>query len=243
MSSLSSSGASQPLCLLVTTGTGQYSSGTLNLGIDEGSGVSWQVTGTGVHGAGSQVFSACYSTFVSASVTNPTTDGWMGEIQFSSDSGTTYGQMVCTGCATGTCNKGACSSPYIFDLDPDNANNNYATTRCNGGATCVFTMPPSPPSLTPLTALPALLAPTADATVLLVASARTAITPTDWFGIYPVSPSDVVPSWSGYPGVQSTVWRYASPTTNASHSWAGSDLPVGMYRAVLLCCDGYQLLA
>eukprot|EP00966_Prymnesium_polylepis_P247971 5733753-Prymnesium_polylepis.3 len=64
--------------------------------------------------------------------------------------------------------------------------------------------PASPPSepLTPLTTLPALLAPTADATLLLVASARTAITPTDWFAIYSASPSDVVASWSGDdPGV------------------------------------------
>eukprot|EP00966_Prymnesium_polylepis_P240949 5572446-Prymnesium_polylepis.1 len=103
--------------------------------------------------------------------------------------------------------------------------------------------PASPPSepLTPLTTLPALLAPTADTTLLLVASARTAITPTDWFAIFP---SDVVASWSGDdPGVLSTVWGYASPTTNASHSWTGSDFPGGVYRAVLLCCDGYNLLA
>ena len=100
---------------------------------------------------------------------------------------------------------------------------------------------PSSPPGSSLTALPSLFAPTSDATLVVTATARPATSVKDWFGIYDAA---TAAAWSNAnPGVSSVQWSYAPPTPTASHSWAGSDFAAGTYAAVLLCCDGYQLLA
>merc|ERR1711957_541714 len=111
--------------LRITTTT---NAGTLDVEMDDGSGYA-SVT-TGVHWAkGSTVLDASYHTLSGVRVRNPTNDGWVGAIEYSSDGGVTYSPFVCTDCTEG-------SSTALIAVDGDSDGD--IPTTCFGGATCTL---------------------------------------------------------------------------------------------------------
>ena len=89
----------------VVTGTAFAADGTLNVGTDSGDGtaIDWVVTGTTKYAKGSVVYEGVRP-LGSVWLTNPTTNGWIGKIEYSWDGGATWTVPECSsGCTTATC--------------------------------------------------------------------------------------------------------------------------------------------
>ena len=110
----------------ITTTVGD---GTLDVEVDDGSGYASVTTGVS-WAKGSTVLDAWYHTLSGVRVRNPTTDGWVGAIEYSSDGGVTYAPFVCTDCTKG-------SSTALIAVDGDSSSAGHPTT-CLGGATCTL---------------------------------------------------------------------------------------------------------
>ena len=107
--------------------------GTLDVEVDDGSGYAWITTGqTWVQG--STVLDASYHTLSGVRVRNPTSNAWVGAIEYSSDGGVSYAPFVCMDCTTG-------SSTARIAVDGDSNAGKYAPTTCFGGATCALSPP------------------------------------------------------------------------------------------------------
>ena len=84
----------------VRTADDLVSDGTLDVGVDSGSGVTWISTGQ-LWARSSTVHDACYPTLVGVQIRNPTNNGWIGFFQYAIG-GTTYLPLPCvSGCSTG----------------------------------------------------------------------------------------------------------------------------------------------
>ena len=115
--------------LRITTGTSISAGGTLDVEVDDGSGYAWVTTGQ-AWALGSTVLDASYHTLSGVRVRNPTGDGWVGAIEYSSDGGVTYAPFVCTDCT-----KGSSTANIAVDGDSDGPN---APTTCQDGTTCAL---------------------------------------------------------------------------------------------------------
>ena len=114
-----------PTCLLVTTGTGQYDNGYLDVYVNTGDGVYNMVTILGInYDKGQVVLDECYSGLVGVQVTNSQTNAWGGSIESSTDGKITYSAMECQDCTTGT------TAEYIV-VDGDD--NGTGDTKCLDG--------------------------------------------------------------------------------------------------------------
>ena len=69
--------------------------------VDDGSGYASVTTGQS-WAKGSTVLDTSYHTLSGVMVRNPTTDAWVGAIEYSSDGGVTYLPFVCTDCTKGS---------------------------------------------------------------------------------------------------------------------------------------------
>ena len=89
-------------CILITTGTGQFDNGFLDVFVDTGSGYV-EVNDPGInYGQGQVVLDECYSGLVGVQVTNTQTNAWGGNIAYSlGDKASVYSPMTCIAC-TGT---------------------------------------------------------------------------------------------------------------------------------------------
>ena len=98
--------APPPYCLRITTSTSSTHSGAngdLDVILDSGGGfVTVASAGSGDWNFGEVVLNSCYTIIVGLRVTNPTTDGWLGSIEYSSDGGESYGYLECSSCNGGT---------------------------------------------------------------------------------------------------------------------------------------------
>ena len=92
---------------------------------------------------GSVVLDKCFTTFSSASIEGHTNNGWAGDIEYSSDGGTTWGATHCTDC-TDQIND---NTKVRIVADGNDSGASMAETDCLGGATCTLT---APSALTPL---------------------------------------------------------------------------------------------
>jgi len=98
----------------VNHGSGDYASVT--------TGQKWET--------GSTVLIAAYSTLLGVKVRNPTTDGWIGSVEYSSDGGDSYVPFLCTDCTVG-------SSTASILVDGDSAPTTQVTT-CLDGNSCIL---------------------------------------------------------------------------------------------------------
>jgi len=115
-----------PTCILVTTGTGTFDGGYLDVLINTGSGYFEVNTGLPINYANNQVvLDACYEGFVGAQVTNPQTNAWAGTILSSVDNKASYSSMLCLDCS-GTVD----TTEYIV-VDGDD--NGIGDTECLNG--------------------------------------------------------------------------------------------------------------
>ena len=120
-------------CLLITTGSGQYDNGFINVFVDSGSGYV-EVTAPGTNWpAGSEVLNECYTNLVGVQVTNSQTNAWAGSIESSTDGKITYSAMECINCT------GDVSTTEYIVVDGDD--NGTGDTKClNGSAGNVCTL-------------------------------------------------------------------------------------------------------
>ena len=89
-------------CILITTGTGQFDNGFLDVFVDTGFGYV-EVNDPGInYGQGQVVLDECYSGLEGVQVTNTQTNAWGGNIAYSlGDKASVYSPMTCIAC-TGT---------------------------------------------------------------------------------------------------------------------------------------------
>ena len=128
--SKSSNEASLNSCLRITTGTGTFDGGFLDVSVDQGDGDGYvNVTSPGInYPAGLPVLEECYPELVGVEVSNQQTNAWGGKIEASIDGGDTYIPMKCLGCS-GTVD----ITEYIV-VDGDG--NGKGDTKCLDGQAC-----------------------------------------------------------------------------------------------------------
>ena len=109
-------------CLLITTGTGTFDNGFVDVFVDSGAGYV-NVTESGINWpAGSEVLNQCYSGLVGVQVSNSVTNAWAGSIETSTDNKITYSAMVCQDCT------GDVSTTECIVVDGDG--NGKGATQC-----------------------------------------------------------------------------------------------------------------
>ena len=121
-------------CLLITTGTGTYDGGYLDVYVNTGDGTYNMVTTPGInYDKGQIVLDECYANLVDVQVTNSQTNAWGGSIESSTDNKVTYTAMVCQDCT------GDVSTTEYIVVDGDD--NGTGDTKClNGSAGNVCTL-------------------------------------------------------------------------------------------------------
>merc|ERR1712019_266825 len=104
--------------------------------VNAGSGLVQEATG--LHANGATVLDKCYTTEVTVlELQSPTTNGWAGSVEYSTDGGAAYTFLTCTNCGVGS------SSEFIVvDGNADGAG--YAPTECLNGDACSFVQAPTP---------------------------------------------------------------------------------------------------
>ena len=117
-------------CLRITTGTGTFDGGFLDVSVDKGDGNGYvNVTSPGInYPAGLPVLEECYPELVGVEVSNQQTNAWGGKIEASIDGGATYIAMKCLECS-GTVD----ITEYIV-VDGDG--NGVGDTKCLDGQAC-----------------------------------------------------------------------------------------------------------
>merc|ERR1712048_1162864 len=133
-------------CLKITTSS--QGGGTLDVRVNAGSGLVQEATGLNAHGA--TVLDKCYTTEVSIlELQNPTTDGWVGSVEYSTNGGAAYTFLTCTNCGVGSS-----SESIIVDGNANGAG--VYPTECLNGDACSFVQAPTPsPTSAPTPPTPA----------------------------------------------------------------------------------------
>ena len=116
----------EPTCLLITTGTGKYDNGFIDVFVNNGDGFV-EVTDPGINYAqGQVVLDECYPGLVGVQVTNSETNAWSGNISYSlGDKVSVYSPMTCIDC-TGAID----TTEYIV---VDGNDNGVGDTECLNG--------------------------------------------------------------------------------------------------------------
>ena len=123
----------EPTCLLITTGSGQYDNGYLDVYVNTGDGYDMVTAPETNWPAGSEVLNQCYAGLVGVQVTNSQTNAWAGSIESSTDGKITYSAMECINCT------GDVSTTEYIVVDGDD--NGTGDTKClNGSAGNVCTL-------------------------------------------------------------------------------------------------------
>ena len=95
------------LTLRITTGSSFADDGNLDVAVDQGDGYVPVVGFNGTESPlwwsrGSTVLLANYTSLVGVRVRCPTTNGWAGAVEYSSDGGLSFAPLVCTSCVGGS---------------------------------------------------------------------------------------------------------------------------------------------
>ena len=108
------------------------------MSVNHGSGDYASVTTGQKREKGSTVLIAAYSTLLGVKVRNPTTDGWIGSVEYSDDGGDSYVPFLCTDCDTTFCGTTYCDTTFIL-VDGDSApTNNVYSDTCSDGKSCIL---------------------------------------------------------------------------------------------------------
>jgi len=133
-------------CILITTGTGTFDNGYLDVFVNNGDGYN-MVTTPGVnYGKGQVVLDECYVGLLGVQVTNPQTNAWAGSIEYSINDQSSYSAMICDDC-TGTVE----TTEYIV---VDGNSDGSGDTKClNGNTGNICTLSAPDPTLAPTSSL------------------------------------------------------------------------------------------
>merc|ERR1719356_281216 len=119
-------------CLRVVTGGSSNNDGTLTVSADVGGGLFEVASGSFSKEQG--VVSQCYSSpVVLVEVRNPTTDAWMGSVEYSSDAGGTFNALQCSK----GCHSPGTTASIVVDGNSDGMN--QASVSCINGGACQLT--------------------------------------------------------------------------------------------------------
>ena len=200
----------QPTCLRITTGTGTFDNGYLDVSVNKGDGAGYiEVTTPDIiYEQGSEVLDMCYIPgLVGVKVTNSQTNAWAGKIETSVNNKGSYSVMKCIDC-TGTVD----TTEYIV---VDGNSDGSGDTKCLDGSTgnsCTLINlatleptrePTTSPSLSPVTEKPT-ISPSSSPTDS--PSANPTSSPT-------ISPSDIP---TNSPSAKPTLSPSRSPTDSPS---------------------------
>ena len=120
-------------CILVTTGTGTYDNGYLDLYVNTGIGYVEVTTPNTIYEKGSEVLNQCYTNLIGVQVTNRLSNAWAGSIVSSLNNGGLYSPMRCQDC-TGVVD----TTEYIV---VDGNSDGQGDTKClNGGTGNICTL-------------------------------------------------------------------------------------------------------
>jgi len=120
-------------CILVTTGTGTYDDGYLDLYVNTGTGYVEVTTPDTIYEKGSEVLNQCYANLLGVQVTNRLSNAWAGSIVSSLNNGGSYSPMRCQDC-TGVID----TTEYIV---VDGNSDGIGDTQClNGGTGNICTL-------------------------------------------------------------------------------------------------------
>ena len=120
-------------CIRVTTGTGRWDGGYLDVLVDVGSGYFEVTTGSINYPKGQVVIDECYSGLLGVQVTNSQTNAWAGSIESSLNNGGSYSPMKCIDC-TGTVD----TTEYIVVDGDDNGSGDTKCLNGIGGNACTL---------------------------------------------------------------------------------------------------------
>jgi len=126
---------SETLCLLVTTGFGEYHDGSVDVYVDNGSGYGLVSLSGKEHVQGEFVVDRCYDRIDGIQIRSNSNNGWLGMVELSTDGKRSYNPFICSNC-TGTMNV----MPIVVDTDWDGWGGPIA--MCLGGSIC--SLEPSP---------------------------------------------------------------------------------------------------
>ena len=111
-------------CVTISTGTEAHNSGTLMVTIN---GV---VASIGDYGIGDVVMRTCLTELKNMTLTNPSTDAWVGQIVITESGRRTW--IDCDGCSGSSYKENIC-------VDGDSTCGDMSTTQCLNGRTCPIT--------------------------------------------------------------------------------------------------------
>lgn len=117
------------LCLLVTTGFGEYHDGSVDVYVDNGSGYGLVSLSGKEHVQGEFVVDRCYDRIDGIQIRSNSNNGWLGMVELSTDGKRSYNPFICSNC-TGTMNV----MPIVVDTDWDGWGGPIA--MCLGGSIC-----------------------------------------------------------------------------------------------------------
>ena len=132
-------------CILITTGTGQYDNGFIDVSVSNGTGYVEVTTPLTNYAQGQVVLDECYLGLVGVQVTNNQTNAWGGNIAYSfGDKASVYFPMKCTDC-TGTVD----TSEFIVVDGNDDGSGDTKCLDGIGGNVCTLLVGTQSPTNAP----------------------------------------------------------------------------------------------
>ena len=109
-------------CIRITAGTcDNWCDGMpLQVSIDQGNGNGYQVIADATYAIGEVVVEQCYPAVIGVRVMNPNNKAFIGNFEYSNDSGVTYKPMMCKDC--NKCNSSCNKNPMVVDGNADAVN-------------------------------------------------------------------------------------------------------------------------
>ena len=133
-------------CILITTGTGTFDGGYLDVFVNIGDGYNMMTTPGVNYVKGQVVLDECYVGLLGVQVTNAQTNAWGGRIEYSINDQSSYSAMICDDC-TGTVE----TTEYIV---VDGNSDGSGDTKClNGNIGNICTLSAPDPTLAPTSSL------------------------------------------------------------------------------------------
>ena len=130
----------KPNCLRVQTGPFPFSEGTLDVSVDSGHGYVKVTPESSSYAPNQIVVDACFASIEGVKVSNPTTNGWSGYIELSSDNRKTYSSMFCSDnciCPDTSCSSDSKDTMIVVDGNDDGASDSNVI-KCLNGLECTF---------------------------------------------------------------------------------------------------------
>ena len=144
----SSSPTAVTKCILITTGTGEFDNGYLNVLVNDGSGYVEVTTPDIIYEKGQVVLDECYVNLIGIQVTNTETNAWIGSIEYSINDQLSYSAMICDDCI------GIVETAEDIVVDGNSDGFKDTGVACLNGNVCTLYAPGATPTSAPETFTP-----------------------------------------------------------------------------------------